>query len=372
MSDLEYIKQRLADAHAPEDIFGALEGDPATQLAEAKKVYHRLARMTHPDAHYNGNHKIAEQVFRDLTRWWEIAQRQIANGTYGTGAGTTEPIRIQTRRHEYVVEDRFAQGDLCNLYHCSYTSRLVTEHGIFKVVRDPADNDLVENEARCLRQILQGDEGDKYHAYFPALIDSFLFEDADTRMRRQANVLSWTDGLYSLKAVHDTYPDGLDPRDMAWMWRRLLVALGYAHRQGVIHGAVLPTHVLIQPEAHGLVLVDWSYAVTHGARITAVSAPYESWYGPEVLKKEAPKPGLDIYMGARCMVYLLGGDPVSGLMPGSVPKPIQSFFKGCSLQGPAMRPQDAWKLLEEFDELLGQLWGPRKFRPFVMPTRKGV
>ena len=31
------------------------------------------------------------------------------------------------------------------------------------------------------------------------------------------------------------------------MWRRLLVAVGAAHRAGVIHGAVLPEHVMIHP-----------------------------------------------------------------------------------------------------------------------------
>jgi hypothetical protein len=33
-----------------------------------------------------------------------------------------------------------------------------------------------------------------------------------------------------------------------------------------------------------------------------------------------------------------------------------------------MRPQDAWRLLEEFDELLGDLYGPRRFRAFAMPA----
>ena len=50
------------------------------------------------------------------------------------------------------------------------------------------------------------------------------------------------------------------------MWRRLLTALGWAHRARLVHGAVFPEHVLIHPELHGLVLVDWCYA-------TATPAP---------------------------------------------------------------------------------------------------
>ena len=58
------------------------------------------------------------------------------------------------------------------------------------------------------------------------------------------------------------------------MWRRLLVGLGWAHRAGVVHGAVLPEHVLIHPAEHGLVLVDWCYSVAPGERIPALVAKH--------------------------------------------------------------------------------------------------
>jgi hypothetical protein len=32
-----------------------------------------------------------------------------------------------------------------------------------------------------------------------------------------------------------------------------------------------------------------------------------------------------------------------------------------------MRPQSAWQLLEEFDELIEGLWGPRQYREFKIP-----
>ena len=124
---------------------------------------------------------------------------------------------------------------------------------------------------------------------------------------------------------------------MAWMWRRLLIALGFAHTCGMIHGAVLPSHVLIQPEQHGLVLIDWSYAVSNpatGDYIPAIVTEYQAWYPAEVLAKEPPSPSTDLYMGAMCMIYLLGGDPVTGAMPESTPKRIQSFFRGVALKKP--------------------------------------
>src|SRR6516164_8396933 len=109
---------------------------------------------------------------------------------------------------------------------------------------------------------------------------------------------------------------------MAWMWRRLLVALGFAHRCGLVHGAVLPEHVLIQPHDHGLVLIDWAYAVAAspatGERVTAISAAYAAWYPAEIMRKEPPAAGTDLAMAARCVVALLGGDPLQGALPAHV------------------------------------------------------
>ena len=91
-------------------------------------------------------------------------------------------------------------------------------------------------------------------------------DDARSGVRRHANLIGALGGFRSLAEVRSAFPAGLDPRDAAWMWRRLLVAIGAAHRAGVIHGAVLPEHVLIHPAEHGLVLVDWCYSVSGPAR----------------------------------------------------------------------------------------------------------
>jgi hypothetical protein len=50
---------------------------------------------------------------------------------------------------------------------------------------------------------------------------------------------------------------------------------------------------------------------------------------------------------------------------------MAAFARGCLLASPGRRPQDAWRLLAELDELLElleRLYGPRTFRPFAMPA----
>jgi hypothetical protein len=70
--------------------------------------------------------------------------------------------------------------------------------------------------------------------------DGLTSEDVITGLQRRANVIGRLTGFRTLAQVRAAYPRGVDPRDAAWMWRRLLVAVGAAHRAGVIHGAVLP------------------------------------------------------------------------------------------------------------------------------------
>jgi len=135
--------------------------------------------------------------------------------------------------------------------------------------------------------------------------------------------------------------------------RRLLVAVGLAHRAGLVHGAVVPDHVLIQPGEHGLVLVDWCYATEPGQPVPALLDRHRDRYPREATTAAGPQ--TDIAMVAQCMEYL---------MARRIPDPLRAFADGCRRRYPHQRPDDAWDLLAEFDEVLGRLYGPRTFRPF--------
>ncbi|MBX6767347.1 MAG: hypothetical protein IRY90_09385 [Actinomadura rubrobrunea] len=237
---------------------------------------------------------------------------------------------------------------------------------LLKMPRDPRDSDLIEREAVALRRL--SEDGDpRFLPYVPRLVESFRHRDAGTGAERRVNALSKLDGFYSLAEIRDAYPEGVDPRDAAWMWRRLLVALGFAHRAGVVHGAVLPEHVLIHPELHGLVLVDWCYSVSVGdpdgfdGHVPAMVDRYADWYPPEVPARRRPGPATDIHMATGCMTHLMGD---------RAPEPMRRFARGCRLPARERRPGDAWRLLAELDELLERLYGPRRFRPFTMPAAR--
>lgn len=293
---------------------------------EPARAYRRLARLIHPDV----VGPAGAEAFARLSRLWH--QRN----------------KIRSRRGVYSTAVLRFEGDLANLYRIP--------EGHVKLVRDPACNDLIAREATALRRLAE--RGDpRYLPYVPRLVDAFRHKDGG--VTRRANVIATTAyRLHSLAEVARKRPGGLDPRDAAWMWRRLLVALGLAHRAGVIHGAVLPEHVLIEPDDHGLVLVDWCYSATEpGERIAAIVPRYRDHYPAEVLDRDTPGPYTDLAMAARLMADLMGD---------RAPKPLRRFADGCRLASPRQRPDDAWKLLGELDELLHRLYGPRKFRPFAI------
>ena len=306
----------IESASDPLTLFGS---DPARQ-------FRKLARLTHPDTH-PGDRRAAEAFARLAALW-------------------------QRRTHTTTNGKLVARGDLANLYE--------HEQGLLKLVRDHADSDLIDREANALRT-LKTRADKRYLPYVPVLIESQLRKDPATGTTRRANVIGRLDGFVTLAEVKAAYPDGLDPRDAAWMWRRLLVAIGLASQAGLIHAAVLPEHVMIHPADHGLVLVDWCYALeAPQGRPVAVPARYKSWYPAEILDRQPAGPDLDIYLATKTMTDLIGN---------AISPQLAAFAQGCLLKNPARRPQDAWHLLGELDEVFGRLYGPRKFRPFTMKGR---
>jgi hypothetical protein len=367
--ELTLIANRLTQARTPEDVFGKITGQIADAIAALKKSYRAIAKVAHPDIYQVREEQIlAENAFSLLNEWLEKAEAKIAAGEYGQPVDVWDAKTIlQPKKRAYFVEPGYVETELYTLYDCQYDEGGQNYTAQLKIVREPLDNDFAQNEARILRRLAGGVGADRFSPYIPALLDAFVYDDGAEA--RQALVLEKYPGWYSLSEVRQAYPGGIEPKDMAWIWRRLLVALGFAHANQVIHGAVLPENIWIEPQNHGLMLVNWCYSVSDpvnsGERLAALNLAYAAWYPADVLNHEAPTTGLDILFSARCMLWLLGGNPLSGDLPAVVPAPIKSFFHGCLL--PANRiPQDAWALMEEFDELIERLWGKRQFHPFRM------
>lgn len=346
------------DAHIPQDVFGELPADAGAALHAASRIYRQLARETHPDT-ADGD----ATAFSRLTDLWGLAQRLIAAGDYHIVGLSGWTVKAKAR--EYTIQERFFYGDICDTYMCS--------HGLIRVGHLPQDNDLLRSEARLVTH-MRKNTAESWQVYLPELIDSFSIRDASSR-DRHANVFKPllvnrvinADAWRPLSLLTRSFPGGVDPRDAAWIWRRMLVALGLSHNAGFVNNAALPTSFAILPPEHGVILLDWTCAKPLGEKPNAILPKYKDWYPSEVLERRPSNTATDIYMAALSVMQLMGGDPLKRTLPDRVPRSLRAYFKACTLNSAAKRSDDASRLLDSFDEIIERLWGPRKFRPFPEP-----
>src|SRR5262249_29221835 len=130
----------------------------------------------------------------------------------------------------------------------------------------------------------------------------------------------------------------------------------------------LPMHVLIEPKDHKLVLIDWCCAMHQSSPSTVqiIEPDYLRWYKRQGATNQPPTPALDIGLGARSMIELLGGDALNIECVSQVEPALVRYFKRCVADG---APTDAWKLLSDFDRVIEALWGPRQFVELKLPPK---
>lgn len=298
------------------------------------------------------------------------------------------PAFGKKEKFTFMVGPRLFEGDVCDLYTCNYSEPAIKGGtrferimgagallpGLLKVPRQAFDNDLVENEAAVLKELFPpGAVEEKFMRHLPKLIASVKVQLAQAGGKRApctANILALAEGYISVADILKAYPAGIDFRDMVWMFKRLLAALGFAHLNEYMHGAVLPAHVLVHPVQHGAKLIDWGVA-SKERRTRVLFHEQAAFYAPETLAAgHGASPPSDIYMAARIAFALVVGKDFNlpnAKMPDTVPKEVQTFLNACLDPVPTMRPHNAWDLVEELDHLLERTVGKPRYRPFKMP-----
>lgn len=376
-STLEAIAPRLESALCPEEVFGSLAGLTSAQLAALKSVQRGLTRACHPDLVAPADKVLATQLFQSLGLWEGIARLKIADGTYGdflpyrapTPAYT--PVEVVVRGRALKLTGLIAQGTFAGVHRADYEGEDDSGRAVFvKLARSAGDNDLLEREYQVLKGFQQPDPDaedffEKQRIYVPCPVTSFSLLD-EMGAKHRANVLSAPRGccITAETLRRDKYPRGIEPKHVWWIFRRLLLTIWMAHLKGYVHGAVTPDHVLVFPEAHGLVLLDWTCASKiEEEHVPALNPAYKAFYPPEVFRKEAASPTADLFMAAATAIYMLGGDPGKRWIPPSVPVALGDSLLSCLDPIASRRPQDA----EVFHNAFGALLGKRVYSPMIVP-----
>jgi serine/threonine protein kinase len=247
------------------------------------------------------------------------------------------PTIIETRtRRKFTVGPRVFTGDLADLHSSTYANGTGDKAVVLKIARDAKDNDLLENEISVLNYLYPPTaKEEKFLRYLPKILDTARLPD-----KRHVTVFPLYDGYVSMADIIASYPNGIDFRDMAWMYKRLLSAVGFAHEMGVVHGAILPSHVLVHPTGHGAKIVDWSYALNFAALIAAKTADAVVDSTPVPIKAtkataSAPKkaPSLNVWDMLRQNLYTDDDAlAVSPILPaGPPPDPNKMYVKAISV-----------------------------------------
>lgn len=324
-----------------------------------KSAFRFMAKAYHPDRNPGPE---AAAKFAAISEAYEVLSDPDKRKRYDD-TGSAAPTTIASKAGSYQLDGVPIPGDVAEIYKSG-------PHAV-KVTRTPGDSDLLENEVAKLKLVSppKEDENNGWPRYFPRLVDSFKVNDGSGN--RQVNVTKWLGEFYSLTEVRKAYPNGVSLEAGVWMFNRVLEAIGHLHREkGLIHGAITPDHIMINPDNHGAKLIGFSACVKDGEKVKIASPWWIDMYAPEILAKKPVSPSTDIYMAAKSIMCTMGAIPSPDcILPYSLPAYFRSFMGGCIFNAQSARPQDAWVLHAELKDLMEKNYGPRKWTPFHMPAR---
>jgi serine/threonine protein kinase len=278
----------------------------------------------------------------------------------------------------YLQDVTFASGSIADL-RLGWIAGTKKIQVVVKKARLSYDNDLLEREATTLnvvRMKMSNSTESPWKTTIPQVFASqVVLQGSNSPVR--VNVLEAFHGFFSAEDILKM-AGGVDTRTIAWMWKRLLGLLEWVHKSGYVHGAVLPPHVLYFPDnnlrigrdirKHAVRLVDWCYSVPISqTKLTAWVPEYEAFYPPEVFNKRGLSVATDLYMGAKTMLYLMGGDVFTDRFPDGVSPAILSSFQYCLDKDITRRERSAAKQLERFVGALKSTYGEPQFHHFILP-----
>ncbi len=336
---IDLILARLQKAAITKDVFGELKGSLDEKLDEIKSIFNQMAKLVHPDK--APGDKMAEEAFKLLNNFYDRAQEEVKNDRYGEVLRTS----IKSKKNTYTVAEKGISGDLSNVYF--------TEQGaILKIAKEISLNKYLDKEAENLKKIHKQKHGQFQvlaDSHVPNLIESFQIDGKATNV-----IKTWKFKAYSLEQVKQQYPSGVDGRHMAWIFKRLLAAIAIANEVGLVHSHIIPSNFLICPEDHNGLLIDWCGAVENGQTVGFQVSKYQEFYAPEIWLKQKVSFGTDVYMAAKLMVYILGNNT-------NIPNSINNFINSLLIKTPSLRPNNAFDILEDFDDTLKDVYGKPKW-----------
>ena len=366
-ADLQPIYERVMSAARPEDVFAEmnlvlprrlLEKHLFPELSEYRAVL-ESSQYSNPD-----DQSSAEAAQTRFEQLYTQALASAEKGRYNVDGFSPQPLRQSGRAIivdgvTYNIEGEYWSGERCALHRARFAVLGGTASALVKLANTSDDNLLISNEIRILDNLhatVGGKELGQWR-FLPFVYGRF------SAGKRLGTVERFFDGITLVDIRNNAlHRSGLDQRHMVWVLDRVLNLLGYVHQQGVIHGRISPSRILIRPSNHNAIVTGWSRAVYQPATTgEVIVSSHDVFTAPEVVQGGGLGPWTDVYSLGKTMIWLLGGDPHTNAMPVEVEVKIQRFLLNMVRQNPRARPRDAWQLYRAQNALKDSLW-ERQFR----------
>lgn len=257
-------------------------------------------------------------------------------------------VRFGRRVYKYSSKP-FRTGEFSTIHRATAQDG---KQRLLKIAKNASCNDALQRELRIIRFYQTEDKLRPVGRYFPAIKDTFTVDG------RLVIVMRYIPDALSVETVVGAYDGVMDPQDAAWIARRVVAQVIAAEMGELVHGSILPPHVLVNRVSHNPLHIGWAHAVDpRRERISTIVTAYRDFYPPEVFEHRRPDRRTDIYMAGKVIAYTMGADPSTSDLPHVVPARMADVIDSCTQEDPDKRYQRGGDAMEELTNAVRELWG---------------
>lgn len=163
---------------------------------------------------------------------------------------------------------------------------------------------------------------DLRHYALPTMRDMLKMDDGSLAL-----VMSYIPGDTLFQLVDRLGP--LDAEGVSWIADRVINALAYLHHHEIIHGDIKPHNIIVQPEKHMAVLIDFGLSVVKPTSTSSWKGHTELFASPEEIAGKPLLPESDLYSLGKTLIFALTHNTdcvAERRIPKKVPEPFAQFI----------------------------------------------
>jgi len=331
------------------NLYEVLEVNPRARTSVIDAAWKALMKEVHPDI---PGHSMRGDTAKSLNEAKDILTDSLKRADYDKQLNSINPSAIGP----YKIIKQIAEGGFGRTY--------LAEHKILKeqvCIKDCSnvslgDSGMLIDECKAV--------WDLRHYALPAMRDLIKMDDG-----RLVLIMSYIPGLTLQQIVEKT--GALDSEHVCWITERILNALTYLHRNGVIHGDLKPQNIIVQPEKHMAVIVDFGLSLVKPNSKSEAKGYTEYYAPPEEIDGKPLVPESDYYSLGMTMLFALGGKAeyvTRKEVPDDTPDELCEFIKRLIARNVSGRPQYGKEdITDTFVEIRKKVFGRHRsgMKPIV-------